>query len=109
MAFVDSFVSKLNEQGIPADASMVLEDPTTLEAVLDRVEAWWSELNPDVRDGFDEGSEEFAVCHVLAEPDVNVAPELAGLLQAFDQVADRRLSDLLQTTRDALAASLDNA
>ena len=107
MPFVDKFVTFMNERGIPIDATVVPE-PEVIETALNNVQFWWDELNSDVREGFDEGSEEFAVCFVLAEPEINVAPELSGILQSFDKVADRRLSELLQTTREVLLAASEN-
>ncbi|MER9120809.1 hypothetical protein NKI95_18165 [Mesorhizobium sp. M0306] len=104
MPFVDNFVALMNERGIAVDSSVV-PDPEIIEGALNNVQLWWDELNAAVRDGFDEGSEEFAVCFILGEPEINVAPELRGILQAFDQVAGQRLSQLLQTTREVLAAS----
>jgi hypothetical protein len=104
MAFVDNFVAMMAEQGISIDPSVV-PDPETIDGALNNIQSWREQLNPAVREGFDEGSEEFAVCFVLADPEINVAPELRGILESFDQVAGRRLSDLLQIARDILISS----
>ncbi|MER9228289.1 hypothetical protein NKI39_22150 [Mesorhizobium sp. M0664] len=77
MPFVDNFVALMNERGIAVDSSVV-PDPEIIEGALNNVQLWWDELNAAVRDGFDEGGEEFAVCFILGEPEINVAPELRG-------------------------------
>ncbi len=98
MSFADSLATSMSENGIPITADVIPERDITLEA-LSTTQSWFDELDPAVRDGFDEGTEEFAICHIVAEGDVAVAPELSGIFAAFDQVSGRRFSDLLASTQ----------
>src|SRR5215217_8643454 len=102
MAFADDFAALLADRGIPIDPADV-PDPDVIGGALDNIDGFLSELDEAVRDGYDEGSLEFAVCSVLSDPTVNVAPEISTLLAAYDQVAGMRLSELLQSTREALS------
>jgi hypothetical protein len=91
---------------VPITADVIPERDITLEA-LSTTQSWFEELDPAVRDGFDEGTEEFAICHIVAEVDVAVAPELSGIFAAFDQVSGRRFSDLLASTQQ-MALQVDS-
>jgi hypothetical protein len=106
MAFADSLAALLSERGIPIDPEAIPDRETTNDG-LSTTRNWLEELDPAIREGFDESSEEFAICHIVAGDDVAVAPELAGLFQAFDQVAGQRFSALLATTQEAVDQAED--
>ncbi|WP_214317321.1 hypothetical protein [Nonomuraea sediminis] len=105
MAFADEYASRLADAGISVDPGS-LPDEETVRQSLDACFTWFFALNPALREGFDEGTVEFALCHVLAEPELNVAPALAGLFEAFDQVSGKSLSELLQIANDAIPSGV---
>lgn len=98
MPFADSLAILMSDNEIPITADAIPERDITLEA-LATTQNWFETLDPAVRDGFDEGTLEFAICHIVAEDEVAVAPDLAGIFAAFDQVAGRTFSQLLFTTQ----------
>ena len=91
MAFAENSCPSPSDHGIEVDPASLPEQEMIRQS-LENVQTWLDELNEAVREGFDEGSEEFAVCHLLAEPELDVAPEIPSLLEAFDQIAGQRLS-----------------
>jgi len=107
MAFAEDFVALLSEHGIEVDPAF-LPEQETIRPSLENVQTWFDELNDAVREGFDEGSEEFAVCHLLAEPELDVAPEIPSLLEAFDQIAGQRLSGLVSIAQDCLVQAAES-
>jgi hypothetical protein len=101
MAFADNLATLMSERGIPIDPEAIPDREATVDG-LSTTQSWFEQLDQAIRDGFDEGSEEFAICHIVAEDEVAVAPALAGIFQAFDQVPGRRFSDLLTATQEAV-------
>ncbi|MGW0778335.1 hypothetical protein ACWD01_32995 [Streptomyces sp. NPDC002835] len=101
MAFADDFAVALAERGIQMDAAEV-PAPDVIGGALENINGYMSELDPAIREGFDESSLEFTVCSVLADPSVNVAPEVSSILAAYDRTPNMRLTELLQATREAL-------
>lgn len=101
MAFEEDFAAALADRGIQMDPADV-PAPDVIGGALDNIDGYLSELDDAVREGFDEGSLEFAVCSVLADPTVNVAPEISSILAAYDQTPNQRLTELLQATRETL-------
>jgi hypothetical protein len=107
MSFQEDFSRLMAEQGIPVEIDNV-PDPDTVRTSLDTLDSWFWSLDPAVREGFDEGSAEYAVCYLLGT-DLNIAPELAGVLSAFDQSSGMSFSQLATTARSCLEASgIDN-
>lgn len=105
MAFADEYAARLADVGINVDASTLPDEETVKQSLSDCFD-WFFALNPALREGFDEGTTEFALCHLLAEPELNVAPALAGLFDAFDQVSGKSLSELLQIANDAIPSGV---
>jgi hypothetical protein len=100
MSFADDFAAALATREIVVDAAS-LPDRDTIQQQLSDIQNWFSELDSAVREGYDEGTAEFKLCHIIAEPDINVAPDLAGLMDAFDETIGQRLSQMLQASQDA--------
>jgi hypothetical protein len=98
MSFADSLAVLMSDNQIPIAADAIPERDIAIQA-LSTTQLWFDELDQAVREGFDEGTEELAICHIVADEDVAIAPELAGIFAAFDQVSGRRFSDLLTTTQ----------
>jgi len=101
MEFAEQFAQLMSERKIPLDASAVPERDT-VDASLAAISNWMEAMDPSVRDGFDEGTAEFAVCHIIGEPDINVAPDIPGILEAYDQAAGLMLSQMLTVSRECL-------
>ncbi|MGW7530365.1 hypothetical protein [Streptomyces sp. NPDC054783] len=101
MAFAEDFAAALSNRGIQMDPADV-PAPDVIGGALDNINGYMSELDEAVREGFDESSLEFAVCSTLADPTVNVAPEISSILAAYDRTANMRLTELLQVTRESL-------
>ncbi|MGW2255692.1 hypothetical protein ACWCXH_36900 [Kitasatospora sp. NPDC001660] len=101
MAFAEDFAAALSNRGIQMNAADV-PAPDVIGGALDNITGYLSGLDEAVREGFDESSLEFAVCSVLADPTVNVAPEISSILAAYDRASNRRLTELLQVTRETL-------
>jgi hypothetical protein len=101
MAFEDDFAAAMAERGIQIAAADV-PAPDVIGGALDNIDGYLSELDEFVREGYDEGSLEAPVCSVLADPTVNVAPEIASILAAYDQTPNQRLTEMLGATREAL-------
>jgi hypothetical protein len=101
MAFAEDFAAALADRGIQMDPADV-PDPDVVGGALDNIDGYLSELDDAVREGFDEGSLEFEVCSVLADPTVNVAPEISSILAAYDNTPNQRLTEMLQATRETL-------
>ena len=106
MSFADSFASLLAKQGISVDPES-LPSKSTVEKSLDSIDAWLIKLNKSVREGFDEASGETACCFVLADPAINVAPEIPSILGAFDQTEGQTLTQMLSVAKDCLSKSDD--
>ncbi|MGQ4619722.1 hypothetical protein [Nocardia sp. R7R-8] len=111
MAFADDFAAALATRSINVDASG-LPDRDTIQQELSNIQVWLSDLDGDIREGLDEASAEFTVCHVISDPEtdengevigVNVAPNLSALMGAFDQTSGQRLSEMLRSSQDAFA------
>lgn len=103
MAFAEDYAESLSERGINVDPA-TMPDRDAVETGLGNVQTWLADLHPAFREGFDEGSLEFAVCHLLATPELDVAPEIQAILEAFDQIAGQRLSELTSTAQECLAS-----
>jgi hypothetical protein len=101
MAFAKNVATLMAARGIEIDPAAIPDRDSMVEG-LSTTRNWFDELDPAVREGFDEGSEEFAICHVVAGEDVAVAPGLAGVFEAFDRVTGRRFSQLLVATQEAV-------
>ncbi|MFH8836791.1 hypothetical protein [Streptomyces sp. NPDC017868] len=101
MAFAEDFAAALSNRGIQMDAADV-PAPDVIGGALDNINGYLSQLDEFVREGFDESSLEFTVCSVLADPTVNVAPEISSILAAYDRTPNMRLTELLQATRETL-------
>lgn len=107
MSFADTFASLLADQGITVDPKS-LPSRSTVESSFDAIDSWLIKLDQSVREGFVEASAETACCFVLAEPDINVAPDIPSILAAFDQTESRSLTDLLSAARDCLSRADDD-
>jgi hypothetical protein len=83
MAFAEEFAQVMNDAGIPVDPQTV-PDRDTVKQELDRANTWFWSLDPVVRESFDEGGAENAVCHLLGEAELNVAPGILGILEDSD-------------------------
>jgi hypothetical protein len=101
MSFAEDYAAGLLERGIEVDPATI-PDRDVVETGLGNVQAWLADLHPDLREGFDEGSLEFAVCHLLAMPELDVAPEIQPILEAFDQIPGQRLSELTSVAQECL-------
>lgn len=101
MSFADSFSSLMSDRGITIAAEAVPEREVVDQALAD-IQNWLTGLDVSVREGFDEGSAEFAVCFVLGTPEINVAPDIPGILEAFDGASGKRLSEMLITAQECL-------
>jgi hypothetical protein len=105
MTFADSFSQLMSDAGIPVDPNSV-PDRDTVTQQLDDLGTWFWALDPVVREGFDEGSASTPVCHLLGEPELNVAPSILGILEGFDG-ATGQFSDLLSTATTCAAQADD--
>ncbi|GGY09258.1 hypothetical protein [Streptomyces tanashiensis] len=101
MAFEEDFAAALAQRGIQMDAADV-PAPDVIGGALDNINGFMSGMDDAVREGFDESSLEFTVCSVLADPSVNIAPEISTILAAYDRTPNMRLTELLQATRETL-------
>ncbi|MFE0648493.1 hypothetical protein ACFVZH_07895 [Streptomyces sp. NPDC059534] len=101
MAFDEDFAAALGQRGIEMDAADV-PAPDVIGGALDNISGFMSGMDEAVREGWDESSVDFAVCSVLADPTVNIAPEISSILAAFDRTPNMRLTELLQATRETL-------
>ncbi|MCX4650261.1 MULTISPECIES: hypothetical protein [unclassified Streptomyces] len=101
MAFAEDFAAALSQRGIQMDPVGV-PAPDVIGGALDNIDGYISQLDDAVRQGFDEGSLEFPVCSVLADPTVNVAPEISSILAAYDRTSNMRLTEMLRATHEAL-------
>jgi hypothetical protein len=108
MAVVDRFAELLGEHGIPADPA-ALPPPDVISAALDRIDEWFWSLDAGVREGYDEATGEEALCRMLAEPEIDVASDVPGLLEAFDGSAGQTLSTMVATSRASLQRAIDEA
>jgi len=104
MSFAETFASLLADHGITIDPAS-LPSRSTVEQSFDAIDTWLIKLDESVREGFDEGSSETACCFVLADPAINVAPEIPSILGAFDRTEGQRLTQLLSIARDCLSQS----
>ena len=107
MAFAEQFAQLMSERKIPLDASAV-PDRDTVAVSLTAIADWMENMDPSVREGFDEGTGEFAVCHIIGEPEINVAPDIPGILEAYDQAAGMVLSQMLAVSRECLDLTSGN-
>jgi len=64
-------------------------------------------LDTSVREGFDEGTAEEAVRFVLGAPEINVAPDIPGILEAFDGTG-QRLTEMLIAAQECLEQAQDD-
>jgi|SRR5580658_4327641 hypothetical protein len=87
MAFADDFVQCMSQYGVSIDSSQ-LPDQETLRQAIDYALQWYQSLDSVTQAGLDaatyDAGDPGAI--VLADPSVNVAPALTGLLYAFDSV-----------------------
>jgi hypothetical protein len=98
MAFADDFAQCMSQYGVQVDPGSV-PDHDTLKAALEYVQNWLSGLDQGMRAGFDAATTNDPASVVLADPSVNVAPAIPGLLQAFDQAQGQPISTLLQAAQ----------
>ncbi|WP_147444996.1 hypothetical protein [Corallococcus sp. CA053C] len=101
MPFADSFASLMSDRGIPLTPSAVPERDI-VDQSLNSIQTWLAGLDTCVREGFDEGSAEAPVCFVLGSPEINVAPGIPGVLEAFDTASGKRLSEMLLAAQECL-------
>ncbi|HEU4893508.1 MAG TPA: hypothetical protein VFT47_18260 [Vicinamibacterales bacterium] len=101
MAFAEQFAQLMSERKIPLDASAV-PDRDTVDSSLTAISIFMEEADVSVRDGFDEGSAEFAVCHILGDPELEIAPDIPGILEAYDRAPGLMLSQMLAISRECL-------
>ncbi|MEU7283496.1 hypothetical protein AB0A69_32705 [Streptomyces sp. NPDC045431] len=101
MAFAEDFAAALAQRGIQMDANDV-PAPDVIGGALDNINGFMSDMDVAVREGFDESSLEFAVCSVLADPSVSIAPEISSILAAYDRTPNMRLTEMLQATSETL-------
>ena len=101
MAFADDYAAALTGLGINIDASAV-PGSDVVQQSLDSANSWFASLDQTVRDAFDQSTAEQPVCFVLGLPDVNAAPDIPGLLEAFDQSSGLMLSQMLDLAEQAL-------
>ncbi len=106
MAYEDEFARLMTEQGVPIDPASVPTQDVLLQE-LERANGWFWLLDAAVREGFDEGSTEYAVCYLLGDPELSVAPSIPALWQAFDSVSGRSFSQLLATAQDCATRASD--
>jgi hypothetical protein len=94
MAFQDDFSASLSRSGVTLDpASAPTRD--TLVAGLTKLSAFISSLDSTTALALEEVTADFPVMGLLADPAVDVAPELASVFRAFDQAnAHFSISDL---------------
>jgi hypothetical protein len=90
-----AFVTCMAQQGVTV-AEHDLPEHALLQEALAYLAAWHSGLDPSVRAGLDAATTDDPVSAHLADPAVNVAPALGGLLQAFDAASGKSLSELLE-------------
>ena len=107
MSFADSFSSLMSDRGIPI-APEAVPEREVVDQSLANIQNWLAGLDVSVRGGFDEGSAEFAVCFVLGTPEINVAPNIPGVLEAFDGASGQRLSEMLLTAQECLMQAQDD-
>ncbi len=103
MAFSDDFASCLASAGINIAASDI-PDQQTLQSGLQKLQNWISSLDAVTGSALDEVTADFKVKAGIADPSVNIAPELSGLLRAADGLpVGLGISTLVQRCADCLA------
>jgi hypothetical protein len=105
VAFANDFAAQLSLRGIDVNASALPSDSDTAGTQLQTANDWFFNLDAAVREGFDEGSADEKVCSVLASPELNVTPDLGGLLEAFDKTLGKTFSEMLSLSQDAFKAA----
>ncbi|MEI8407490.1 MULTISPECIES: hypothetical protein [unclassified Kribbella] len=102
MGFAEEFASRLGAAGIEIDAGSV-PSADALESGLSAVSDWfWADdLDPLIREGFDEGSAEYAICYHLADGEIGVGAGIEPLLEAFDQTSGQSFSVMLAASQSA--------
>lgn len=106
MAFEDEFAARLSAAGIEISPESV-PPAETLESGFVAISQWfWDDLDPIIREGFDEGSAEYAISYHLADEEVGVGAGLESLLEAFDQTSGMSFSVMLGASQEALAGAL---
>ncbi|HEX8918551.1 MAG TPA: hypothetical protein VF898_08610 [Chloroflexota bacterium] len=107
MAFADDFSQCLAGSGINIPASAIPEHDT-LQSGLNSISSWIASLDSTTQVAVDEVTADFPTKAGLADPNVNIAPELLAFLQAFDSVpASLPISTLVQRCNDCLQAKGD--
>lgn len=96
MAFAEDFAQCMSQYGVTVDASAV-PDADTLRQALEYAQQWFYALDPQMQTGFDAATTNDAASILLADPSVNAAPAIPGILNAFDNATGQPLSTLLQT------------
>jgi hypothetical protein len=96
MAFPDDFITCMAQYGVQVDAGS-LPDQGTLQQALEYLQNWFSSLDPSYQAGVDGATANEPSSVVFADPAVNLAPAIPGLLQAFDAAQGQPLSQLLQS------------
>jgi hypothetical protein len=87
MAFADEMSQCLGGAGMPIGPEAI-PDRLELETGLERLVSWMNELDEDARAALDEITGDYAVNALIADPSVNIAPELGPLLSAIDEVPE---------------------
>jgi len=95
MAFAEDFAACIGQYGVAIAPESVPEQSLLSEA-LEYLQSWLADLDPAIREGFDEASANEPVSVVLAGTDVNAAPAIPDLLAAFDQAQGLTLSYLME-------------
>lgn len=95
MAFAEDFAACIGQYGVVIAPESVPEQDL-LSAALEYLQSWLNDLDPAVREGFDEASASEPISVLLAGADINAAPAIPALLEAFDQAQGLTLSYLME-------------
>src|SRR5262249_49728258 len=97
----------LAQAGITIDASTI-PDQESLSQGLDGLASWFNSLDVDNQAAFDLVTGDQPVKAGLADPNVNIAPNLGPLLQAIDLLqASIPISSVLTTCQNCLQQVLN--
>jgi len=84
MSFQDDLVADLSRSGVTLAAGAA-PSRESLTAGLAKLNAFVGSLDSDTAEALEEVTTEFPVKAILADPAVNIAPELGSVLTAFDR------------------------